>query len=195
MLKFGLSISGLDELKKKLKDDEKKRNKALAEALNRTAIRGKDEVKKGVTERYTVKASEVNGSMTTRKASQNRLESEIRVFGNSRKFGRSLNVIRFMETSVTLAQAKKRLKLGTLNQLHFKFLKGSDKKIIPGAFIGNKGRTVFERTGDKRLPIKPVLVVGVGQMLMHRNVHKTVLGRINKILKEELDKAMAGLEK
>ncbi|MBP9060619.1 MAG: phage tail protein [Rhodoferax sp.] len=195
-MKFGLDITGIDQLKKKLSDDEKKRNKAVVTALNRAASRGQTEIRKGITERYAVKSSEVSGSMTTKKATLSKEPAAyIHVFGNSRKFGRSLNVIRFMETSVTLAQAKKRMKLGTLNKLHFKFIKGSGRKVIEGAFLGNRGRTIFRRTGDKRLPIEPVLMVGVGQMLMQRSVHKQVMGRIQAITKEELARALAELDK
>lgn len=69
-----------------------------------------------------------------------------------------------MERSVTLAEARRRAKGGTLNQLRFKFKRRGGKTTITGAFIANHGRTVFVRTGKTRLPIKAVRTIGVPQM-------------------------------
>jgi hypothetical protein len=41
-------------------------------------------------------------------------------------------------------------------------------------FVGNKGRTVFRRTGPKRLPIEPVRTIDVPQMFNQRRINKIV---------------------
>jgi hypothetical protein len=100
-------------------------------------------------------------------------------------------MIHFVEKKVTLAQAKKRRKAGTLNQLRFNIIKGAGGKMIPGSFIGNDGRTVFERVGKGRLPIRPVQVIGVSQMFMFRPVHDRVIKRITDEFNVELNRAIA----
>jgi hypothetical protein len=46
-----------------------------------------------------------------------------------------------------------------------KILKDGDRKVIKGAFIGNKGKTVFKRKGKERLPIKTVTAISPSQMI------------------------------
>src|SRR5215831_13942045 len=87
---------------------------------------------------------------------------------------RSLNVIRFAEKKVTLAQARKRAKRGELTTVFVKIKKGSGFKPIPGAFIASNGRTVFRRVGKARLPIEPVQTIGVPQMFNSHAVRDKV---------------------
>ena len=75
------------------------------------------------------------------------------------------------------------LKSGKRQQLRFKIRRDSGNKQITGAFIGNKGRTIFIREGKGRLPIKAVNTIDVVQMF---NVK-----RINLAVRETL---LAGLE-
>jgi hypothetical protein len=92
---------------------------------------------------------------------------------NGRK--RSANLIAFVEKSVTLAQAKKRAKAGDLSQLRFQIKRSGGKTMIPGAFIGNKGRTVFIREGKARLPIKALSTIGVPQMFNTKRLNRIVV--------------------
>ncbi len=55
--------------------------------------------------------------------------------------GRPLNLIRFKSR-----QTKRGVSASAWGK----------RKVYKGAFIGNQGRTVFKRTGQQRLPIKPV---------------------------------------
>jgi hypothetical protein len=92
---------------------------------------------------------------------------------NGRK--RSANLIAFVEKSVTLAQAKKRAKAGDLSQLRFQIKRSGGKTMIPGAFIGNKGRTVFIREGKARLPIKALSTIGIPQMFNTKRLNRIVV--------------------
>lgn len=192
-MQLTIKLAGLDQVTKQFNSlTGEQMTGALAAALNKTAAKGQTEVNRAVTERYNIKASEVRNSVTLRKASaaNNRLEAWIQIFGSPKKSGRSLNVIHFLENKVTLAEGRRRSKNGTLNQLHFNFIKDAGGKIIPGAFIGNNGRTVFQREGKSRLPIKPVQVIGVGQMFNFNPVRERVINRIESEFKTELQRAI-----
>ncbi|MBC7600863.1 MAG: hypothetical protein H7238_17875, partial [Polaromonas sp.] len=79
------------------------------------------------------------------------------------------------ERSISLATARKRGHRGTLNQLHVQIRKAGGKKALGSAFIGNKGRTIFVRTGKARLPIKALQTIDVASMFNTRRVNAKVL--------------------
>ena len=201
-MQLNIKLTGLDEARKRLQSlSTLAGSSAMAMALNKTAAKGKTEVNRAITERYAIKASEVRNSVSVRSASAKQggqLQATISIFGSPKKQGRSLNLIHFTERMVTLAQGRKRTKAGTQNQLRFKIIKGAGSKTIlgdsglkNGAFIGNKGRTVFQRVGKGRLPIKPVQVIGVGQMFNFRPITERVIKRINDEFLIEVDRAIA----
>jgi hypothetical protein len=151
------------------------RNKAMASALNKTMDQGRTLLSREITARYVVTSAYVKQRLRVRGASARagQLRLEASLIGGDGK-ARSANVIAFVERRTTFAQAKKRRQAGTLNQLHLKIKKGSAAKPLKGAFIGNKGRTVFQRVGKARLPIKPVQTIDVGQMMMSRAVEAKI---------------------
>lgn len=151
------------------------RTKAMASALNKTVDQGRTLLSREITARYVVSSAYVKQRLRVRGASARagQLRLEASLIGGDGK-ARSANVIAFVEKRTSLAQAKKRRNAGTLNQLHLKIKRGSAAKPLKGAFIGNKGRTVFERVGKARLPIKPVQTIDVGQMMMSRAVYAKV---------------------
>ncbi len=193
-MQIKIDISGLDEARKRLKSlSTLAGSSAMAMALNKTAAKGKTEVNRAITQRYQIKASEVRNSVSMRNASAKQggeLQATISIFGSQKKKGRSLNLIHFTERKVTLAQGRKRAKDGTQNQLRFNIIKGQGGKMIKGSFIGNKGRTIFMREGKARLPIKPVQVIGVGQMFNFRPISERVIKRINDEFLIEVDRAI-----
>jgi hypothetical protein len=67
-----------------------------------------------------------------------------------------------------------------------------DTTLKNGAFIGNKGRTVFQRTGNTRLPIKPVQVIGVGQMFNFKPINARVKKKIEAEFATEMTRAVEG---
>jgi hypothetical protein len=56
--------------------------------------------------------------------------------------------------------------------------------LLRSGFMGNKGRTAFERVGAKRLPIKPLQTIDVPQMFNTRRINLRVRKRIEQELPE-----------
>ena len=137
-------------------------------------------------------------AVTQRRAQAGRLEAVIEVFGSARNRGRSLNLIHFLQTVV---QAGRQIKLrgakGTKSemaalqkQLGFLIKKGGGLKKIEGAFVGNKGRTIFIREGKARLPIKPLQVIGFSQMFSSKRISQRVMQKIEQEFPVEIDRAL-----
>ena len=120
------------------------------------------------------------------------------IFGSPTKRGRSMNLVRFLAVVQAAGAAQKtRGARGTKKQLAalagqigFAIKRGGGLKTIPGAFLGNHGRTVFQRTGKGRLPIKPVQVIGVSQMFSERGIRRRVMEKINADLVVEMKRAV-----
>lgn len=173
-----------------LRDDIGQR--AVAAALNKTADKAKTAMVRQITSEYVIKASDVRPRLNVRRASASNLQvvAVLEALPGSRR-GRSLNVIHFMERSVTLAEARRRAKAGTLNQLRFQFRRGQGRKIIPGAFVvtHNRGTFVAQRVGKKRLPIKSVQVIDVPQMFNAKRINQKVVQVIEREFPIEFDRA------
>ena len=162
-------------------------DKVLASAVNKTVALAKTRMQREITAEFNVTTEYVRERLRITKASANgRFGISASLIGGDGK-RRSANIIRFMEQFVTLAQARKRGKAGTRNQLQFKIKRAGGKKTIKGAFIGNKGRTVFIRTSDKRLPIKAVSTIDVASMFNTRRINQRVLDLINERLPQLVD--------
>lgn len=179
------------------------RDQVLAKALNETAGRGKVEAVRAVTSEFAIAASEIRPRIELRRASArgSRLVAEIEAFGR-RKGQRSMNVIHFLERKVTLAEARRRAKAGTLAALRFRIKRVGGLKTIEGAFLGNNGRTVFRRIpgtvmasrgvsrGAKhREQIKPVQVIYLPQMFNSRTISTRVRRRILEVFPAEVARA------
>lgn len=184
--------------------DAGKRAKATAMAFNKVGAKAKTTASREIRRRYMVKAAEVSPYIAVHKATGRGAIGAVRVviepFVGSR--GRSQNVIRFIEKKVTLAEMKRRRKAGRLASvhylrgrarvnpiLHFQIIKGRSRR-IDGAFIGNKGRTVFRRTGSSRLPIMPIHTIDVPDMFGSRKVTDAVIERIRQELPVEVARAI-----
>ena len=163
---------------KSMQDDIGKR--AIASALNKTVAQAKTAMSREIRAEFRISAMKVGASLkvnNARAAGGNlRLEASLE---SPRNRGRSLNLINFLEGSTTLAQARKRGKAGTLNQLFVQIKKSGGKKALGRAFIGNKGRTIFVRTGKARLPIKALQTLDVAGMFNTRRINDKVLAMIN----------------
>lgn len=199
-MQVNLNITGIPELKKKIESLTGSQMKsAMSMAINKTAAKGQSEITRAITERYQIKTNEVRNSMSLRSSKPGTLQAEISIFGSTKKQGRSLNMIHFVEKKVTLAEGRKRARKGTLNQLRFQVIKGTGLKTITGdpalkngAFIGNKGRTVFQRIGKGRTPIKAVQVIGVGQMFNFKPINARVKKKIEDEFVVEMNRAVDG---
>lgn len=161
---------------KRLQDDIGKR--ALASAVNKTIDQAKVQMQREIAAEFNVTSGFVRERLRVRRASAKGLTIEAALIGGRSDRRRSMNIIHFVEKSVSLAQARRRAKAGTLKTLHVKIKRKGGTKPLAGAFIGNKGRTVFEREGKDRLPIKPVQVIEVAQMFNTKRINRAVVDKI-----------------
>lgn len=161
-------------------------------ALNKVAAKAKTEMTRQITGEFNIRADDVRSRLRVTRAARRLSQwyATLDPFASARR-GRSLNLIRFVEKSVTLAEVRRRQKAGTANQLRFQIKKNGGKQQITGAFIGNKGRTVFVRLGKERLPIKALSTIDVPQMFNTRRVALAVVARIEREMAVEFDRAIA----
>ena len=173
--------------------------KAMSAAINKTAQKARAEINRAIPQEYAVKADEVRSAISLRSASGGNLQAVIDVFGSKSRRGRSANMIRFLAVAVAAGASfkargavgiKKKDIAALKRQLGFKIRRAGGLKKIEGAFIGNKGRTVFIRTGDARLPIEPVQVIGFSQMFNDRKIRDRVMAKVDKDLLDEVDRAI-----
>ncbi len=167
------------------------RDRALASAVNKTLDQALTLMARTIASEFNVKVSYVRERLRIRRAtSKGGVQVEGALTGTGKRPGqRSANVIAFLEKKVTLAEGRRRRAAGTLNQLFVKIKRTGPAKPIPGAFIGNKGRTVFRRVGKARLPIEPVQVIDIPQMFTTRRINdvvvRTLLDRFPAIFERE----------
>lgn len=177
------------------------RDKAVPRALNRSVQQARTAMSREIRSEFNLTAAEVNQSLRVRLASSSAgpyyMNAELQAFSQK---GRSLNLIRFAERFVTLSLRRRRVKAGeggiqTLRnggrvqkslELRFKIKKTGASTIIKGAFIGNKGRTVFIREGDKRLPIKALQTINVPQMFNTQRINLRVRAHIDDVFQKNL---------
>lgn len=197
---FSVKITGTDWLRKIGADIERK---VIQPAINKVADKARAEINRAIPEEYAVKASEVRNAISIRKARAGELRAVISVFGSTRKRGRSMNMIHFLAAIQAAGAARKtrgsratKAELtGIAKQLGFRIRRDGGLKRIEGAFIGNKGRTIFRRTGKSRLPIEPLQVIGFSQMFASRKISQRVIDKIVSEMPIEIDRALARLMK
>lgn len=165
-------------------------NKAMVRAMNDTIEQGKIQMARQISQEFMISVSAAKDRLSITRASVRGgvLRFQAVLEATSKGKGRSMNLIAFVEKSVSLAQAKKRMKAGeggsyslgngaTVTkalQLRFQIKRGGGKKVIPGAFIGNQGRTMFIRTSNSRLPIKALNTIDIPQMFNTRRINQVV---------------------
>lgn len=175
----------LDQLSESLQ------KKIVPAALNKVVAKANTTMVREIVSTFNIKSAEVRAKLRIIRAKKDFSQwvATLDPFAGGKR-GRAMNVIHFAEKKVTLAEGRRRAKAGTQDLLRFQIKKAGGKKVIKGAFIGNRGRTVFERTGDKRLPIKPVVTIDVPQMFNMRRINDAVVKRINDELAIEFDRAI-----
>ena len=207
-----IDVRGIDDVKRKLSAMPGEiRDKAVRPALNKVAEKAKSEIARAIPEEFAVKAADVRSSIDLRRAGGQSLTAVIDVWGSTKKRGRSLNLIHFLaaiagqKTRGSSAKSRDARKLE--QQLGFLIKKGGGLKGITGAFLGNKGRTIFIRTekgtmssrgryaGTKHAQaIEAVQVIGYAQMFNSRRINRRVLDKVRAELPLEIDRAMAMLK-
>ena len=157
-------------------------SKVLARSLNRTMDIAKTAMSKEIRTEYNLSAAYVRDRLRVRRAfarsGQFSLSAEL-IGGDGKR--RSANVIAFGARKAP-------------EGVSVLIRKGS-RKVIKGAFIGNKGRTAFRRTGRARLPIEPVRTIDVAQMFNARRINAAVVAamrqRFPAIFERELAYALS----
>jgi hypothetical protein len=189
MLTIKTDFQGVQNRLNQISADLQKR--VIPAALNKTIAKANTSMVREITSTYNIKAVDVRARLRVIRATKDfkKWKAILDPFAGGKR-GRALNVIKFAEKKITLAEGRRRAKAGTADQLRFQIKKIGGKKTIQGAFIGNKGRTIFERTGDARLPIKPVTTIDVPQMFNTRRINAVVVKRINDELAIEFDRAI-----
>lgn len=176
-LDLGGVLADLDQLASDV------RERAAVSAVNKTLAKARTNMIRAISREFNVTAGYVRERLRVEGAVYR--QGAARISGTLNGSGqrgakRSANVIAFLEKSVSLAQARKRAKAGTLDQLHFQIKRTGKRVVIPGAFIGNQGRTVFRRVGRSRLPIEAVQTIGVPQMFNTKRLNAVVVRAIQE---------------
>lgn len=142
--------------------------KATARALNATMAQAKTAMSREIRQKFVLSASKVNQALKVNKAiaKGGLFQMEASLESPSQR-GRSLNLINFAARQ-------------TAKGVSVKISRDGGRKLIPGAFIGNDGRTVLKRVGKARLPIKALQTIDVAQMFNAKKINKAVIDAINE---------------
>jgi hypothetical protein len=184
-----IDVRGVDSVKKTLERIQRDlRDKALSMALNKAGAKARTEMTRAITSEFAISQADVRPRLSLSKANRGKLVVVLDPYASKRR-GRSLNLIRFVEKKVTLAERRRRQKSGN-NEIGFRIKRKGGMKFIAGAFIANKGRTVFKRVGKERLPIQALSTIDVPQMFSTRRIQARVLARIRKEMGIEVERAV-----
>lgn len=139
---------------------------AVKRTINRTADQARTRMSREIRDEFALTKAKVDQKLHVQAA---RVEGGgLRFTGRLLSYGergrRSINLIAFA------ARQSKRNRM-----LSAQILRAKGRIKVPGAFIGNQGRTVFRRVGRERLPIKTVQVIDVPQMFNTRRINEKVL--------------------
>ena len=155
----------VQQLMAKLRQDIARQ--ATARALNRTVEGARTDMSREIRREFAVTAGYVRQRLSIRRAGASgalRLTAELRGGDGKR---RSANVIAFGARQ-------------TGKGVSVKIKRQGGRKVITNAFIANQGRTVFIRTGAKRLPITAVQTIDVPQMFNTDRIKRAVGAAIER---------------
>lgn len=202
MLKISNNFASIDKAMSLLRSDLEREGLRLG--INRTLQRGSTEATRAITAEYAIKAKDARAQLRvtaiSRKGGKFVLRGELEAFGvkgghSSRNVmmfgarpapGRKTQPVRFQTPQ---GWRTRNVPIG--GGVSVKIKKAGARKVIEGAFIGNKGRTVFIRDNSSRLPIKAVETIDVPQMFNTRTVNRRVLNRMAEILDVEVQRGLA----
>lgn len=189
-------------------------NKVLVRSMNKSIASGKTDMAREISKEFMVTVGDAKNRLyvTYAKAKgKYKFSAELMA---TRKRGlhgndwRGMNLIAFVERSVSLAQFKKRVKAGeggsqTLKnggsfqkalQLRFKIKRTGGQKMLPGAFIATsaktKGTAVFMREGKSRFPILTKTTIDIPQMFNTKRVNKVVVDSILKNFERHFEREL-----
>lgn len=169
-------------------------NKALVRSMNTVVEKGKVQMARQINQEFRIAVGVAKDRLSVTKASARGgvLRFQASLEATRRGKGRSMNLIAFVTTKAR--QTKK-----GMTQVGFQIKRGGGRKMIPGAFVGNQGRTMFIRTGKARLPIKALNTIDVPQMFNTRRINQIVrqamLDGFDAAFKRELRAVLKGFVK
>jgi len=210
MLKISIKtdFKDLQRQLSRLSDDMQK--KVVPAALNKVTAKAKTEMTRAVSSEFNIQQAEVRKNLKITKAGKkyDRWIAVLDPFASPRKRGYGMNMIRFVEKRVTLAEARRRAKDGTIDRLRFKIKKIGGTKTIRGAFIAtnrktngtavfvrDEGRYIEDRVNRKgnskhAQKLKAMTTVDVAQMFNTTRIRGRVEQRIRQELAVEFDRAI-----
>lgn len=170
-------------------------NRAMVRALNTTITQGKTEMARDISKEFRISVGTAKDRLEVSRASSKggvyKFEASLQATRKAK--GRSMNVIAFV------GALPKRTKKGKMAQIKFQIKRQGGKKTITGAFVGNKGRTLFIREGKGRLPIKAVSTIDIPQMFNTRRINEVVqqvmLDKFEANIERELRVVLGGFAK
>ena len=147
----------------------------LVPALNHTIGKVNTGVKRGVSGRYVIKQSDVQGAMKINKANGSNPAASIVVRGKPK----GLMHFRVKPKNVQTAKKKKPVSVMIKKESGYKQI-----GIKPAAFVAvaNGAANVFHRKGKNRLPIERLVTLSIPQMA----AAKAVLNPVQKMANEHL---------
>lgn len=194
-----IKIEGFDRLRANLNGIKRGLGEQAATmALNKVGEKAKVEMRRTITNEYNLKVGEVNSRLRLIRANRNKLNVVLDPYAMIKR-GRAMNVIHFLSALQARGVAYKARGSRGMNkailaqlkgQLGFIIKRSGGVKTIPGAFIQNRGRTVFIREGKERLPIKAVSTISIPQMFAARKSIGRVERKIQNELSVEFDRAV-----
>jgi hypothetical protein len=143
--------------------------KATARAVNRTMEQARTDMSREIRQEFNITAAKVREKLFLRRAGfkGGQLSIEAALLSQTKNGRRSINLINF--------QARQ-----NAQGVAVKIKRAGGRKTIKGAFIGNKGRTVFKRRGKSRLPIDPLQTIDVPMMFNTRKINNAVVRKIKE---------------
>ena len=198
---FGDVLKMLDGIARELQP------KILSRSLNAIGDTVKVQARKEIGAEYNLPASEISKLLRVRRADFRAGRLSVEVIAESRR-GRSLNLIRFVERSVTMAEARRRRKGGTLDLLRVQIKRKGGKKVLgtpdwaagkPFIATANGGTFVAARTTSARSPIRAVQTIDVPSMFNTKRINALLVGTIRAkfpaAFRREFDAALRGYVK
>ena len=164
-----------------------------ARALNKAIEQARTQMSKEIRAEYVVTATYVRERLRIKKASMYGAGLMLEAYLDAQDKPRSANLIRFTAKQTALGVTVKIKRTG-------------GRKSLPGAFIGNKGRTVFTRVPGTRMKsrkkanahgqqIRPLQTIDVAQMFNARRINAAVVAALQAkfpaIFERELAYAMS----
>lgn len=163
-------------------------SKALVSAMNKTLEQGRTAMTRAITREFVIKASDVRDQIRIDKARFSKaglkLVATLEAFGK-RRGHRSRNVMLFGARQV-VGRKKKRVRFQIGGKwvtkdvpvgggVSVRIKRNEGRKLIKGAFIANKGRTVFTRREGRGKQIFAVETIDIPQMFNTRRINKQVI--------------------